>query len=338
MLSRKEQKKQPKLTDTINRVVFTPYTQTPIKNFEPDENHIRVMAFVRRHTMASSDTIHELVRDTVGLRNRHNFSEWIKELFDGQMLYKPQEQQYGTKNPDKNFHIYAVTKQGEQELAKRGLLVPVIRHSGPFRHQLMGATITAMKDIMCQRSGYRYIPGAEVIAALLRQNQNPADAKKVHVPFYFHGALIDDPRYDTFDPDMIDAIDYGGTYVIYIDEYNCHTETLEPTSNYRERSVLKTVMQMQRFVGQQQYRKAYGVNAAARFCYYTTNTRHAGNIVDVISRHVGRCPYMTVGVETHFEKIFKPPRMPVHLFEEGLARAGMTPWIIGKLPELKKTA
>ena len=313
--------------DSLGRVTFTPYTQTPIRGFVPDDIQVIWMRFIRRHGMASSDTLYELTRHMTGVKNRDNFNDRLKELFDGQMVMKPMAQTF-TKNADGHYHLYRLTTKGETFLQKQGLWEEVLPLSGPFPHQMMQATTRAVMDIGCQRHGYRFITSYEYLKL--------AASKKVFVPFEWDGemipaALAGKPnRQAAFDPDDVCAIDYGGgSFIAYMKEDNRNTEPSR-SSTHQRRNDRKTLRQLARFIGGKEYKRAYSREAMMMYLYFTVSEAHEEDFLSLVEEEIGDPFYIATGVETAFASPWKPPKLPMHLFEGTLKRAGQKPFQLAK--------
>ena len=267
------------------------------------------MRFLNLHGPLSSEYLYELTARKAG--NRHNVREAIKDLYDGGMTYKP-IQQRATDQPDGHFHVYDLTEKGRAYLKADGLWADAVRPTGNWVHQFMVATITATMHIMCERSGYRYIPPHEYL-----------DGKKmtVDVPFAWNG----NEQILPLAPDALFAIDYGGSFIAFALEADRNTEPNRPRS-WMRKSDLRMLRQYACFIGKRLYNKAYGRKARLVLLYITVNEGHARNFIDLVADELGSLSYIAVGVATAFETPFYPPKLLSHLFNEGLRRARKGPF------------
>lgn len=299
------------LTKRDGRIRFTVLTQRPNPKFVPNERDLYALEFIHRHTLVASNTLYELMRTRTGTKDKTNFYDWLRRLYDGGCLQRPASQRY-TDYKDGNFHVYSLTKKGETFLKQAGKLEEVVRHSGFFPHQLMGATYTATIDILCRREGYRFIPAHEYLGDI---------PKKVLLPFYWKNKLIDDKRFTPFDPDYIFAIEYGKSRIGFLPEFNRATETFEPES-YKRRSDLKTIRQMDLLIGEEAYKELYDRDEPLKFLFVTISPERAKGFIDLATRELGKVNYINATAMPTFASPFKPPHFGEYLFTDPMIGTG----------------
>ena len=181
----------------------------------------------------------------------------------------------------------------------------------------MVAYITGTIDTMCRRSGYRYVPPHEYL---------DGQPMKTEVPFQWS----DGKHSCALVPDAVFAIDYGKrSYIAYALEADRNTEPVA-AKRWQRKSDLRTLRQYRNFIGQQQYRKAYGRKAKMMLLYITVSQGHATTLLDLVKQELGSPAYLAVGVMEAFRTPFQPPRMPRFLFDEPLMRVGREDWVIKK--------
>lgn len=296
--------------------MFTVHTQTP-KPCELTERDIYALKFIHRHTMVASNILYELMRETKGTKDRTNYVDWLRRLYDGKWLERPESQRF-TEQPNGNFHIYRLTPAAEKVIARE-----VVKHSGQFPHQLMGATFTATIDIMCRRAGYTFIPADELLGDV---------KKKLEVPFRWTDGTIVNGKYAIFDPDYLYAIKYHkGLTIAYLPEFNRSTEP-EITPSYVRRSDIKTLRQMAELIGEENYKALFGFKHQLVFQFITVSDLHARNFIEMADRELNRPNYITASYMPTFASPFKPPAFPSYLFDD--------PWLATRKGTftIKKTA
>lgn len=306
-------------TDTLGRRKFASHTTKPISSFKPRPRHGEWMQFLNLHGPLSSEYLFQLTYGQA--TNRDNFNKQILELFDGQMVYKPIQQR--ATDPDTrngHFHVYDLTEKGKAYLKTEGLSVDTLRPNGnDWVHQFMTSSITATIDIMCRRTGYRYIPPHEYL-------NRAGTARIENAPFVFDGIR----RERSLSPDAVFAIDYGGSFIAYALEADRDTECGE-TADWRRKSFKRSVLQYREVIGRKLYRNAYKREAMMMLLYVTVNQGNAESALRIIDEQIGPCPYIAVGVEHAFETPFYPPKLMAQLFEGSLARAGKQPWVMASI-------
>jgi hypothetical protein len=300
--------------DSKGRRKFASSSGRTVKGFDPDATERQWLSFLNVHGLASSEKLYELTCDRKGVRNRHNFSKKLQRLWEAGLTCKP-EAQRATVNADSNFHVYDLSDHGRDYLKREGLWVEALRPSGNFAHQLMTAYITGTIDVMCRRSGYRFIPPHEYLAG------KPI---KVDVPFDWEDGRHTCPLV----PDAVFAIDYGkSSFVAYALEADRNTEPLR-NNRWQRKSDLRTIRQYRNFIAGRRYQRAYDRKADMMLLYITVSEGHARTFLSLVSEELGAPAYIAVGVLEAFKTPFRPPAMPEHLVEGPLNRAGRESWSI----------
>jgi len=309
---------------TDGRVKFTQLSQRPNPKFLPDERDIYALEFIHRHGLVASNILRELMKDVKGTRNFTNFYDWLMRLYDGMLLERPPAQRY-TEQPDGNFHVFRLTARGERMLERAGKLLQVVKHSGMFPHQLMGATFTATVDIMCRRAGYRFIPAHEYLGGV---------NKKLEIPFPWNVKgqnTVIDGKLATFDPDYIYAIQYGPeSFLGFLPEFNRDTEPQQSVT-YARRTDLKTIRQIERLIGEGDYKELYDKESPLIFQFVTVTNQHAATFIELAKQELKDTRYITANVMPTFASPFNPSHFQPELFCE--------PWLtIGKSFTITRTA
>lgn len=296
------------------RVLFTVRTQNP-RPYELTDRDRYALEFIHRHTMVASNVLHELMKQFRGTKNPTNFYDWLRKLYDGEWLERPMAQRY-TEQPNGNFHIYALTPKAQKFLK----LPEVVRHSGHFPHQLMGATFTATIDIMCRREGYRFIPAHEFLGDT---------RKKLEIPFEWGSKAIEG-KPAIFEPDYIYAIEYDADSRLgFIVEFNRDTEP-QTSDGYYRRTDLKTIRQMEQLIGRKDYKHLFGHEFPLLFQFVTVTETHARNFIEMAAAEMKDPRDIFSTYMPLFASPFKPPKFPSYLFDE--------PWLGTRNFTIKKTA
>jgi len=297
---------QPK--DRLGRWLFTSHTTNPIDAFNPDSRQIRWMQFLNLHGMASSKYLYEATADTHRCPQTSN--RQLRKLFDGQMVYKP-KQQRETEGADGHYHIYDLTERGKAYLKRNGLWVDSHRPTGPWVHQFMVACITASIHILCERAGYTFIPGHEIVPSLA--TTAPFDWKGKRYEY----ALI---------PDSLFAIQYDKGFIAYAVEADRNTEPNDPHTPHRK-SARRSIKQYAEFIGKKRYKTCYGLNCPLVVLNVSVSDDHVRRVLSIIDDEIGKCGYQAFGVATEFQTPFKPPaELLTHIFDEPLQRSGLGPY------------
>jgi hypothetical protein len=276
------------------------------------------LKFLNLHGCLSTSYLHEFTKDRA--KSRRATQEQLKRLWRGGYIYRP-KQQRATDNANYHEYIYDLSEKGVNYLKSNGLWVEALRPrssmSDKWPHNFMVSCITATMQIMCIRYGYGYVPPHEFVGSKL---------KIENVPFRYDGVT----RKKNLTPDAVFAIGYPDGHIAYALEADRNTEPND-AKDWKRKSAKSSVLQYVTVISKRLYRSAYGRETPMLLLYVTVNVTHAKNVLQVISDYVGSCHYMTVGVASDFQPPFwKPPQLLTHLFEKPLARAGKTPWKIGK--------
>ncbi len=235
------------------------------------------------------------------------------------MIYRPRQQRE-TENADGNYHIYALAKKGVDHLKEEGLWADAHKPTGGWVHQYMVSCITASIHIICNREGYRFIPGHEITQSL-----------NAEAPFTWKGKEY---RYNII-PDALFAIQYPSGFIAYTLEADRGTEPNNAPSPYRK-SIRRNIKQYTHLVGTEAYKSAYGLNCPLIVLNVMVSQRRIEHALKIVDQEIGECPYLAFGLAPGFKTPFKPPdRLLENLFIEPLQRSGSKPWTI-KRSEKKK--
>lgn len=340
MLQKARRDKFGRLVDSKGRVKFTSHSQRPRRNVKLREYHNDILLFINLHGPQSSAML-----NAINPRHKDTVSDHLALMYDAGYLFKP-EPQRATEDPDKKLHVYDLTPKGIKYLQDEGLYVktkrPVADKAATWAHQFMVASITACMDIMCRRSGYRYIPAHKLVPG-------PRTRK---VSFTWT-----DGKTYTRDlcPDAIFGIDYGENTVIYMLEADRNNETND-SDEIDVKTDRRSLLQYQEFIGRKQYkepadgpRPGYGLTDPAMLLYITVAEGHAVEFRELAKSITnGGAYYIAIGVADEFRKRFVPPHLKhevtyydngvkqthtiglYSLFEEPLQRPGRDPYTIKK--------
>jgi hypothetical protein len=286
-------------------------------DLKPTERQARWLRFLLLHGPLPSSFLFALEGEKSATELR-SAQLPLRRLWQGGFIIRP-HQQRETENSNYNEYVYDLSEQGRRYLRDQGHWIDTVRPTGPWVHQLFVATVTATADIFCQREGYRYIPPHEYLG------EQPATAK---VPFHWDGKAIT----LSLAPDAVFAIDYGKSFIAYALEADRDTEISTPRSrnNPYRKSDLRSVRQYVQFIGQKQYKTAYGRSAMMVLLFITANETRKARFLDVVAGEMSPCSFIAAGVVPEFGKPWKPPRPLFHLFDQPLDRAGKDGFVIKK--------
>jgi len=290
------------------------------KNFKPNPRQAAWLAFLNVHGPQSSEYLYQYTKSRA--KCYQTTKQMLKALWLGGMVHYP-KQQRATDNTNYHHLVYDLTDRGKQYLKNGDRWVDAIRPSGPWLHQFMIATLTATMHIMCNRRGYRFIPGHEVL-----REQSLSCA----VPFTWDGQ-----RYEKeLVPDSLFAIDYGRKFIIYALEADRNTEGNVVNTPHRK-SARRSILQYKKF--RDVYREHWQVNAPLVVLTVTTSQGHISHLLDLVQHELGDCSFLAFGHAPEFVANFwKPPKLMKHLFEDGLKRAGRPDFVIEYHPKSADTA
>lgn len=281
----------------------------------PTRRQIRWMQFLALHGCLPSTYLFDLEGEKTD-PERRAAQEQLKRLWLGGFVSRPRQQR-ATDNANYHQYVYDLSEQGRAYLRGNGLWIDAIRPTGNWVHQLFVSCVTASIDIMCHRSGYRYVPPHEYL-----------DGRVLAAPVPF---AWDDGRHTLpLAPDAVFAIDYGdNSFIAFALEADRNTEP-NRAHNWSRKSDLRTIRQYASFIGQKLYRKAYQREAHMVLLYVTISLGHAGAFVKMTEDELDSPSYIAVGVVPEFQTPFRPPQLLAHLFDQPLLRAGRDPFTIKK--------
>ena len=274
--------------DRLGRWLFTSTTKNPIKDFRPDARQIRWMQFLNIHGYASSKYLHEFTAETHRCPQTSN--RMLRQLFDGQMVYKPRQQRE-TEGADAHHHVYALSERGKTFLKHEGLWEDALKLTGPWVHQYMITCITSSIHILCNQSGLTYIPGHKITADL-----------STKVPFTWGRK-----RHEYYlIPDSLFAIKYQKGYIAYLVEADRNTEPNDPATPHRK-SVRRSIKQYAEFIGKKQYKKRYTLNCPLIVLNISVSNEHISRVLKIVDEEIGACSYLAFGTAEEFRTPFRVP-------------------------------
>jgi len=280
------------------------------KAFKPSPRQVAWLEFLNLHGPQSSEYLYQHTKSQAKCYQTTKLA--LKALWLGGMVYCP-KQQRATDNSNYHHLVYDLTARGKQYIENSDRCVEAIRPTGPWLHQFMIATLTATMHIMCNRNGYRFIPGHKVLRG------RPLSCA---VPFAWDGQHFEKELV----PDSLFAIDYGRKFIIYVLEADRNTEGNVVKTPHRK-SARRSILQYKKF--RDLYREHWRVNAPLVVLTVTTSHGHIGHLLDLVQHELGDCSFLAFGHAPDFVTNFwKPPKLMTHLFEEGLQRAGRPDFVI----------
>ncbi len=288
----------------LGRPFFRPAPEKTIKDFVPSKRHISWMKFLNLHGPQSSIYLHEYTAQTH--KDYDSTKHALLKLWKGGMVFRPKQQTL-TSNSDYHHLVYDLTDKGKKYLQDNGGWVDALRPTGPWVHQFMTSTLTATVHIMCERNGYKFIAGHEILKG------KPLHAE---IPFIWTNG---NTYAKNLTPDSLFAIDYGGSYLAYALEADRNNEANDPDTPHRK-SARRNARQYQNF--HKKYKEYYGLNCPLVILTVTTSKKHIDNVLDIIQEDIGACTYQAIGHAPDFGDYWKPPKLMSHLFDGGLKRAG----------------
>jgi hypothetical protein len=196
----------------------------------------------------------------------------------------------------------------------------VVRASGPFRHQVMVACVTASIEIACiSRKDVDYIPAERFLPST---NRLGFDLK------------ITNPSTDKAErhrvvPDQLFALAYqtdqGTRYRAFAVECDRATEPVISPKLARK-SYLRSYLQYRELVGSRSYKKQYGLNCPLLVLNVMISQTRQWRFMDLVQQHAPQGnAYMLFKTETDFEAAFVPPKTLAGLLTDPWERVGKQP-------------
>ena len=299
------------------------------KRVAPTERDLVWFRALHQHGPLPSSFLLEFTRDI--RRNDTRSLERLGDLYHqastphgGPYLDRPPAQWTATSKFERT--VYDLTPAAEQALAEHGIIEPSRPASRVlFHHRLMTACITASIELATKRNpALRFIPQQEILErspnrrAVIpcRVSYTSARTGKAHA---LDGSLV---------PDALFGIEYttmnGKRYRFFMVEADRAHEPVR-RADLRETSYLRKVLQYREVIGNDIYRKHFGMKSAMLVLTVTTNLRHLNGIMAMVKEAVGAadCPYMLFTVAAEFGDRLRVPDPCDHLLTQPWQRAGL---------------
>ncbi|MAX73262.1 MAG: hypothetical protein CMH66_06255 [Nioella sp.] len=222
-------------TDSLGRSTF--HHIAPQTGVRPTNREIRWLKHIERHGPQSSQYLFELTRDTH--RCKDTALRQMQKLRAGGFLRLPQQQR-ATEHSDFNPYVYDLTRAAKDHLFDLGLAEPTVRPTGHWWHGFATSCVTSSIDIAAARRGVRYIPAHTILAKR---------GVTLEIPMK-HGKLI---------PDQLFALDYGGSFRVFMLEVDRGTEPIKSTA--ARKSLGRSIDQYLEVQETQLHKSHYGLKA-----------------------------------------------------------------------------
>jgi len=299
------------------------------KRVEPTERDLIWFHAIHQHGPLPSSFLVEFTRDI--RRNDTRSLERLGDLYHeastphgGPYLDRPQAQWTAISKFERT--VYDLTPAAEQALIDHGLIQP----SKPaprvlFHHRLMVACITASIELAAKRSPpLRFIPQQEILER--SPNKTPVipcrasyTSPRTGKSHTLDGSLV---------PDALFGIEYttmnGMRYRFFMVEAD-RAHELVRRADLQETSYLRKVLQYREVIGNDAYRKHFGMKSTMLALTVTTNTRHLHNIMTMMKETTGTtsCPYMLFTAAPEFGDRLRVPDPCHRLLTQPWQRAGI---------------
>lgn len=221
-----------------------------------------------------------------------------------------------------NDCVYDLTPAGIEALKEAGEwhdLAPSNRN--PWQHAFMIACLTASIELACQKQGYTFMHGHELLercGASLRQSITFKSEEGERVT----KDLI---------PDALFAIDYGGSFRVFLLEADRRTEPIEPGTMNRK-SALRNIRQYEQFVGQKHYKEAWNLTAPLTVLNVTSSESRVPASLKLIENKIGQCAYLVYQSAPEFGLFFFPPPVLYRLMDDDWSRVFKEPFTLKEKP------
>ena len=241
---------------------------------------------------------------------------------EANLLDRP-AQQFDTLDARYNQLIYDLGPRSLQVLHDEG----IYRHdaplpSGPWKHRVMVACITASVELATRGTNTRYIPQHEILGKLGVGLRIPITLR--------HPRTGRDEQHDLV-PDALFGLEYRDgdrkSYIFYLVEADRGTEPLKASSLARK-SFLRSIQQYRTLIGGKLYKEHFGLNAGLLVLNVTSSAERLQNMVDLVAEtsESGRNTYLLFQAVPVFGTYFKPPQPMPELFTAPWHRAGQPPF------------
>lgn len=217
---------------------------------QPTERELRWFAHIDRHGPQSSEFLYELTSNTH--RCRDTSLRRLKVLRDAGYLRLPPQQRHVAK-ADFNPYVYELTRMGWEVLADHKELERHCRPTGHWWHSYWVSAVSSAIEISATRSGFTYIPAAQILAINGVEMGIPVSGTK----------LI---------PDQLFAIKSPDGFRAFALEVDRGTEPVR--SPAARKSLQRSVDQYQKVLSQKIYKQHYGMKSNLSVLWvFSTNGR-----------------------------------------------------------------
>ena len=219
-------------------------------------------------------------------------------------------------NPEMNFAHFVVseaTKFGEHLLADFGHLNPEAKATagGSYPHKFMTACITASFEIAAKKTGIRYVSRAEILA------NSPTKSLSMPAPISYKSLVYKKP----ITADAIFALEYRKGRLYFLVEADLNNEPVRRT-DFETTSYLRKVLQYKQAIGTGAYKSHFGIEQGLVVLTFTTNERHADNLVAMIGEELKACRFLLTTALPVFAGPFAVPAVIEDILERPYKRAG----------------
>jgi hypothetical protein len=316
------------LTDTLGK--RSRWTRTPLGiSHRLRERDLVWLEALHRHGPLPSSYIVAFTKSTHKSDKRQK--ERLSILFhehanphEQNYLDRPEQQQM-SRGVDHSNVIYYPTQAGFTALKDAHRFTPHGAPSAnPWHHGVMIACITASIELATiQTRNIRYIGREEILARANRSFSFPTTIRYGQKNITVN--LL---------PDGIFGLEFmeGAKkyYRFYLLEADRATEPAEAGS-YARKSVLRTILQHQQFVGKGLYKDALKLSAGLMSLHVTTSARRLQSIKDVAKKVSPQNNYLCFQAISGFGYYFEPPPPMHNLLTDPWERVGAEPFYINRI-------
>ncbi|AUH34652.1 replication-relaxation family protein [Paracoccus tegillarcae] len=172
------------------------------RDYYPTDRARSWLGHINRHGPQSSVYLHALTAETH--RSMDTTRRQLLKLRDAGYLTLPPQQRH-TIRAEFNPLIHDIAKPGLDHLRDHGFETNTIRPTGHWWHGFTVSAVTSAIDIAAARAGVTYIPAHDILNRTKAPLAIPIDGTK----------LI---------PDQLFALDYGGSFRVFVLEVDRGTE------------------------------------------------------------------------------------------------------------------
>jgi hypothetical protein len=228
-----------------------------------------------------------------------------------------------------NFAHFVVSEQtefGERLLQDFGALNVEARASagGSYPHMFMTACVTASFEIAAKKRSLRFISKGEILAA------SPTKTLSLPAPISYtfadkHTATHKKP----VTADAMFGLEYPTGRSYFLVEVDLNNEPLR-RNDFDATSYLRKILQYREAIGGGTYKTQFRIEQGLVVLNFTTNAKHAENIVGLIGEELGKCRYLLTTAAPEFDGPFSVPGVIEDIIERPYIRSGYTDFCLAK--------